>query len=290
MARKKAALVLGASGSVGQALVKVLATSGWFEPIVTLGRKSVAENIAATREAGCSLREVIVSPMDAGNVERASKDAAMALPEEELVKIPGFSKDANKARDQYRHPKETLGFFGLAPGQTVIEITPGGGWYTAILAPLLHDSGTLVAAVPAAAGPRAQYHARFRDFLATRPDLYGNVRVSTLEPPATIDLGLPAEPAHDVAPDGGATPSADHVHSATAINEHRTTTRENRMTSRTYCPADRFPQPAAAGADPTQLAPKHAIGDEPTTAALPRADPSTARRETCRRARARTAA
>ncbi len=87
MARKKAALVLGASGSVGQALVKVLATSGWFEPIVTLGRKSVAENIAATREAGCSLREVIVSPMDAGNVERAGKDAAMALPEE----VVGFS-------------------------------------------------------------------------------------------------------------------------------------------------------------------------------------------------------
>ncbi len=96
---------------------------------------------------------------------------------------------ADRARDVYRHPRETLTFFGVHPGQTVVELAPGGGWYTAILAPLLHDSGTLVAAIPAAAGPRAQYHARFRDFLATRPDLYGNVRVSTLEPPATIDLG-----------------------------------------------------------------------------------------------------
>lgn len=87
MSRKKAALVLGASGSVGQALVKVLATSGWFEPIVTLVRKTVPENTAATREAGCSLREVLVSPMDAENLERASRDAARALQEE----VVGFS-------------------------------------------------------------------------------------------------------------------------------------------------------------------------------------------------------
>lgn len=96
---------------------------------------------------------------------------------------------ADRARDVYRHPRETLTFFGVQPGQTVIELSPGGGWYTALLAPLLHDSGTLVAAIPSATGSRAQYHTRFRDFLATRPDLYGNVRVSTLEPPATIDLG-----------------------------------------------------------------------------------------------------
>jgi len=96
---------------------------------------------------------------------------------------------ADRARDVYRHPRETLTFFGVQPGQTVIELSPGGGWYTAILAPLLHDSGALVAAIPAAAGPRARYHARFREFQATRPDLYGNLRVSTLEPPATIELG-----------------------------------------------------------------------------------------------------
>jgi predicted methyltransferase len=96
---------------------------------------------------------------------------------------------ADRARDQYRHPRETLTFFGVQPGQTVIELSPGGGWFTSILAPLLHDSGSLVCAVPAATGPRAQYHRRFRDFLATRPDLYGNVRVTVLEPPATIELG-----------------------------------------------------------------------------------------------------
>ena len=52
----------------------------------------------------------------------------------------------NKARDQYRHPVETLGFFGFTPNMTVVEITPGGGWYTEILAPALKGKGKLYAA------------------------------------------------------------------------------------------------------------------------------------------------
>jgi predicted methyltransferase len=49
--------------------------------------------------------------------------------------------DKNKARDQYRHPVETLSFFGFTPEMTVVEITPGGGWYTEILAPALKGKG-----------------------------------------------------------------------------------------------------------------------------------------------------
>jgi len=52
----------------------------------------------------------------------------------------------NKARDQYRHPIETLSFFGFTPTMTVVEITPGGGWYTEILAPSLKGKGKLYAA------------------------------------------------------------------------------------------------------------------------------------------------
>ncbi len=52
----------------------------------------------------------------------------------------------NKARDQYRHPVETLSFFGFTPTMTVVEITPGGGWYTEILAPALKGKGKLYAA------------------------------------------------------------------------------------------------------------------------------------------------
>lgn len=52
----------------------------------------------------------------------------------------------NKARDEFRHPKETLEFFGFKPSMTVVEITPGGGWYTEILAPALKGKGTFYGA------------------------------------------------------------------------------------------------------------------------------------------------
>ncbi|MDN5782350.1 MAG: methyltransferase [Luteimonas sp.] len=62
--------------------------------------------------------------------------------------IAGSWRDpGNVLRDRYRHPAETLAFFGVKPGQTVIEITPGGGWYAEILAPLLRGDGHYVAAV-----------------------------------------------------------------------------------------------------------------------------------------------
>lgn len=52
----------------------------------------------------------------------------------------------NRARDQARHPLATLEFFGIREDMTVVEISPGGGWYTEILAPFLRDQGTLYAA------------------------------------------------------------------------------------------------------------------------------------------------
>lgn len=55
---------------------------------------------------------------------------------------------ANTARDHYRHPAETLAFFGVKPTDTVVELFPGGGWYTEILAPYLRDKGSLVVAGP----------------------------------------------------------------------------------------------------------------------------------------------
>jgi len=58
-----------------------------------------------------------------------------------------WRSDKNKARDQYRHPKQTLGFFGVKSGTTLIELTPGGGWYAEILAPLFKGSGNYIAAI-----------------------------------------------------------------------------------------------------------------------------------------------
>jgi predicted methyltransferase len=56
---------------------------------------------------------------------------------------------ANVARDRYRHPYETLSFFGVQPDDTVVEIWPGGGWYTEILAPYLRSGGGTLLWAPA---------------------------------------------------------------------------------------------------------------------------------------------
>lgn len=53
---------------------------------------------------------------------------------------------ADKARDEYRHPQQTLRFFGIEPDMTVVEVWPGGGWYTDILAEVIGDDGQLIAA------------------------------------------------------------------------------------------------------------------------------------------------
>ncbi len=61
--------------------------------------------------------------------------------------IAGEHRSAkNKARDEFRNPKETLEFFGFKSSMTVVEITPGGGWYTEILAPALKGKGKLYGA------------------------------------------------------------------------------------------------------------------------------------------------
>jgi len=67
-----------------------------------------------------------------------------------------WREPANKARDQYRHPKQTLEFFGLKPGMSLIEISPGGGWYTEILAPLLKGDGSYTAATPKPSRPEGE--------------------------------------------------------------------------------------------------------------------------------------
>ncbi len=79
----------------------------------------------------------------------------------------------SRARDAYRHPRQTLQFFGLRPDMTVVEVWPGGGWYTEILAPLVRDRGRFYAAH---LDPASSEYARrtvddFRARLAARPDL-----------------------------------------------------------------------------------------------------------------------
>ena len=91
----------------------------------------------------------------------------------------------HRARDPYRHPKETLLFFGIRQDMTVIEVWPGAGWYTEILAPLLRDQGQLyVALLDPASGEYAKNTVEtYRSKLQLRPDLYGKVIPTTLAAP-----------------------------------------------------------------------------------------------------------
>ncbi|HLY04710.1 MAG TPA: hypothetical protein VKR31_03080 [Rhizomicrobium sp.] len=87
---------------------------------------------------------------------------------------------AHKARDQYRHPVETLQFFGLRPDMTVIELQPGGGWYTEILAPVLYAHGHLLEA----ADPT------FADKIKANPAVLGHIGpLIPFAPPKDVNLG-----------------------------------------------------------------------------------------------------
>jgi predicted methyltransferase len=120
----------------------------------------------------------------------------------------------DKARDQYRHPKESLEFWGLAPDLTVLEIWPGGGWWSDILAPYAHKTGGRYYATAAdLANPelsegarknRAEFEARF----AAKPEVYGQVNFvnfgmkSAPLPENTFDLILLARSFHNIMEDG----------------------------------------------------------------------------------------
>jgi predicted methyltransferase len=103
---------------------------------------------------------------------------------------------ANRARDQYRHPRETLLFFGLKPEMSVLEIWPGTGWYSEILAPVLAEKGQYYLAHYAIESPRiANWQLRAReqqqDIFSKRPALYGKPLFTSLGPPEYLAIAPP---------------------------------------------------------------------------------------------------
>lgn len=94
------------------------------------------------------------------------------------------------SRDRFRHPQAVLEFAGLHPTQTVVEVAPGAGYWTEILAPYLHDRGGYYVVV-SAKGLREKLAEKMKN----EPDIFGNAKVTVLG----SDTGLaPAESADAV--------------------------------------------------------------------------------------------
>ena len=119
----------------------------------------------------------------------ASHSAALAA----AINNP-LRSEAQRARDPSRHPQQTLEFFGISPQMTVVEIWPGAGWYTDILAPYLAEQGHYIAAhFPAVS--TIDYFVRNRaafDAKLKSSDGYARVKVVEFAPPEQISLAPPA--------------------------------------------------------------------------------------------------
>ncbi len=113
----------------------------------------------------------------AGVLPALAKDAALTQAVAASHRTPELV-----ARDRYRHPQETLEFFGIRPDMTVVEIWPGRGYWTEILGPYLREKGMYYTAIaPSSSSERAAKAAQaWQQKLNSSPELYGKVRVSEL--------------------------------------------------------------------------------------------------------------
>jgi len=140
--------------------------------------------LAGTAVAQDQPADALVPPTSASDYTAAQLDQVIA---------GDWRPAAERARDRYRHPKATLEFFELRPDQTVIEITPGGGWYAQILAPLLRDNGHYIAAEkkPATDDEARSDDSALRKLFAAHPAQFDHASIVSFDPRSPV-LGPPA--------------------------------------------------------------------------------------------------
>lgn len=136
-----------------------------------------------------TLTAIVTLPFaTAGN---AQESTTLSLAE---LSVGQHRSATNIARNVYRHPVETLEFFGLKPDMTVIEILPSTGWYTEIIAPYVRDHGKLYAAhfsPNASLSYMAPNLRAFEEKITAEPHLYGRVTVRHLNPPHEVVIAPP---------------------------------------------------------------------------------------------------
>jgi predicted methyltransferase len=142
----------------------------------------------------CIVRALLVAAYLATPPAFAATEYAPATAEKlrEAIDSPQRSPE-NRARDAWRHPQETLLFFGIEPDMHVLELWPGGAWYTEILAPFLAPEGKLAVTNFDPEGPAdasaTRYAKQLADRLAADPAHFGAIEVVEIDPPAKLVLG-----------------------------------------------------------------------------------------------------
>jgi len=155
-----------------------------------------AAMVGVSALSACGRKEPAAAP-------EAGKADVVGPPEGSLEwAIAGAWRAQDRPRDEWRHPLETLRFFGLQPRMTVVEFWPGSGWYTEILAPYLNKGGGKYIAAGFQTGPgadpaQAQLMAGYEQRFSKDRRLYGDIEFAQFGPtsgpvaePGTADLVL----------------------------------------------------------------------------------------------------
>lgn len=156
--------------------------------------------IANRRHAGIRICGVLIAVLLAASSVWSARlaaqtfDSATATALDAALAGPHRS-ERNRARDKYRHPRETLAFFGLRRDMTVVEIWPGGGWYTEVLAPVLKGKGKLYAAQYGSSTLikyQREEDAALLEKARKNPAVFGEVQFTALWSPDLLVIAPPA--------------------------------------------------------------------------------------------------
>ncbi|MEM9809606.1 MAG: hypothetical protein AAF788_00100 [Pseudomonadota bacterium] len=185
--------------------------------ILALGALTACgEPAPAPQDAPPPPEPILMDDRDADDVARADEmagEAAMSDGDQALAALEAavasdIRTAENKQRDAFRNPVETLAFFGVEPDDTVVEIWPGRGWYTEILAPYIAQGGGTYYAAGFDPMSNSQFFQNaitgFQTNFVERPDAFGDIKVSVLSqanqeiaPPASADVVLTFRNVHN---------------------------------------------------------------------------------------------
>ena len=172
--------------------------------------------------------KAIISATLLGTVAMADDNKADVI--YDMVHNNSFRKEGDSARDQFRHPEALLRFSGITSTSTILEINPGGGWYSRILAPLVKDKGQFIAL----AGNPKRYSGNYAKNLAvydakitSNPELYGSNAIASWHETSpspiannSVDIAFAIRTMHSFVRQGYLDPGLKDIHAALKVGGH----------------------------------------------------------------------